>query len=208
MKPDNLAFSEITNKEKFLAFLKQAANQNNEDYIQYLNAISILDKDILSIVLNNLKGTSFTNERRFLALLHTIDENMNPTSTQQKNKYRKLMTILSGIYYIENNHYFNYSNDELALLADISCYEDKKFYDEAYLKYPRELLQTILNLSNDYMIHDDLMILVEKMYSENKTLEEIINYLKEKNLHELLQEAFTYEKKLVGEFDEIRRFWL
>ena len=50
------------------------------------------------------------------------------------------------------------------------------------------------------------MVLVEKMSLENKTIDETINFLLEKNLHELLQEAFAYEKKLVGEFDEIRRF--
>lgn len=201
MKQSNLAFTEITSKEKFLILLESEVNQNNA---KYLNAISILDKDVLSIVLKDIKKLSFTNERRFLALMHMVDKNMNPPNKKQ-NKYRKLMTILSSIYYIENSDYDNYSNKELALLADISCFEDKKFYDEAHLKYPRKLLQTILNLSNDYMIQEDLMILVEKMYLEKNTLEEMINYLLDKDLHELLHEAFAYEKKLVGDFDGTNR---
>ena len=205
MKQSNLAFIDITSKEKFLMFLEKAANQNDKNHDSYLDAISILDDEVLAIVLKNLKKLSFTDERRFLALVHTIDENMNPPSKQQTNRYRKLMTILASTYYIKNIHYDNYSNRELALLADISCYEDKKFYDEAYLKYPRKLLQTILKLSDDYMMQDDFMILVEKLYSENKTLDEIITYLSEKNIHELLHEAFEYEKKLVGEFDGTNR---
>ena len=204
MKQSNLAFTEITSKEKFLIFLEKEANQNDANYVQYLNALGILDKDILSIVLKDIKKLSFTNERRFLSLMHTVDESMN-LSNKKQNKYRKLMTVLSSIYYIENNNYDNYSNKELALLADISCYEDKKFYDEAYLKYPQKLLQTILKLSDDYMAQDGLMILVEKLYSESKTLDEIMAYLSEKNINELLQEAFAYEKKLVGEFDGTNR---
>lgn len=204
MKQNNLAFTEITSKEKFLIFLEKEANQNDANYVQYLNALSILDKDVLSIVLKDIKKLSFTNERRFLSLMHTVDESMN-LSNKKQNKYRKLMTVLSSIYYIENNNYDNYSNKELALLADISCYEDKKFYDEAYLKYPQKLLQTILKLSDDYMAQDGLMILVEKLYSESKTLDEIMAYLSEKNINELLQEAFAYEKKLVGEFDGTNR---
>lgn len=204
MKQNNLAFTEITSKEKFLIFLEKEANQNDANYVQYLNALGILDKDILSIVLKDIKKLSFTNERRFLSLMHTVDESMN-LSNKKQNKYRKLMTVLSSIYYIENNNYDNYSNKELALLADISCYEDKKFYDEAYLKYPQKLLQTILKLSDDYMAQDGLMILVEKLYSESKTLDEIMAYLSEKNINELLQEAFAYEKKLVGEFDGTNR---
>ena len=204
MKQKNLAFTEITSKEKFLIFLEKEANQNDANYVQYLNALGILDKDILSIVLKDIKKLSFTSERRFLSLMHTVDESMN-LSNKKQNKYRKLMTVLSSIYYIENNNYDNYSNKELALLADISCYEDKKFYDEAYLKYPQKLLQTILKLSDDYMAQDGLMILVEKLYSESKTLDEIMAYLSEKNINELLQEAFAYEKKLVGEFDGTNR---
>ena len=204
MKQNNLAFTEITNKEKFVIFLEKEANQNDANYVQYLNALGILDKDVLSIVLKDIKKLSFTNERRFLSLMHTVDESMN-LSNKKQNKYRKLMTVLSSIYYIENNNYDNYSNKELALLADISCYEDKKFYDEAYLKYPQKLLQTILKLSDDYMAQDGLMILVEKLYSESKTLDEIMAYLSEKNINELLQEAFAYEKKLVGEFDGTNR---
>ena len=204
MKQNNLAFTEITNKEKFVIFLEKEANQNDANYVQYLNTLGILDKDVLSIVLKDIKKLSFTNERRFLSLMHTVDESMN-LSNKKQNKYRKLMTVLSSIYYIENNNYDNYSNKELALLADISCYEDKKFYDEAYLKYPQKLLQTILKLSDDYMAQDGLMILVEKLYSESKTLDEIMAYLSEKNINELLQEAFAYEKKLVGEFDGTNR---
>ena len=204
MKQSNLAFTEITSKEKFLIFLEKEANQNDANYVQYLNTLGILDKDVLSIVLKDIKKLSFTNERRFLSLMHTVDESMN-LSNKKQNKYRKLMTVLSSIYYIENNNYDNYSNKELALLADISCYEDKKFYDEAYLKYPQKLLQTILKLSDDYMAQDGLMILVEKLYSESKTLDEIMAYLSEKNINELLQEAFAYEKKLVGEFDGTNR---
>ena len=78
MKQSNLAFTDITSKEKFLMFLEKAANQNDK----------------------NLKKLSFTDERRFLALVHTIDENMNPPSKQQTNRYRKLMTILASTYYI------------------------------------------------------------------------------------------------------------
>ena len=204
MKQNNLAFTEITNKEKFVIFLEKEANQNDANYVQYLNTLGILDKDVLSIVLKDIKKLSFTNERRFLSLMHTVDESMN-LSNKKQNKYRKLMTVLSSIYYIENNNYDNYSNKELALLADISCYEDKKFYDEAYLKYPQKLLQTILKLSDDYMAQNGLMILVEKLYSESKTLDEIMAYLSEKNINELLQEAFAYEKKLVGEFDGTNR---
>ena len=55
------------------------------------------------------------------------------------------------------------------------------------------------------MAQDGLMILVEKLYSESKTLDEIMAYLSEKNINELLQEAFAYEKKLVGEFDGTNR---
>ncbi len=202
---NNYLFTEITSKDAFFSFIKNISNTDNEDNSFYLEAMNYFEDKNLQEVFSKLKNV---NEERLLDVLHCIDKKLNIGNKNIKNKEHKLMTLFSTCLYLIREEYDSYSSSELVLLGEISPYEDISFYDNAHLKYSKDLLQTILAKTTHYMEEESILVLVEELYNEKKSTQDIINYIKEKDTKELLQEAFIYEKKLVGDIDDDRRFQL
>ena len=204
MVKDNLCFEEVTTKEDFLTLLEKATDSNSSYHYAYLEVAIFLNEKVLSTALSNIKSFTDEEERRFLDLVKTIDKEM-VTDRKQKNMTHKLMSIISGCLYIKDKNYQDYKSKALALLAKYSCYEDISFYKDAYKKYSKEVLDSVISKTKDYMIQENLLLVVEKLYEEKKEVEEVISYLERNDLKLLLQEAFIYEEKLVGEYSDNRR---
>lgn len=201
MSKDKLLFKNITSKEEFLKLLDQYKDNKIEN---------IFFPNTYVLALKSLSTLNPLSEKRFIELLHYVDNYLNFASQANKNAYHKIPTLLSAAIYLKNYYanIKNYSNAELALLAKYSVIEEPSFFENASLLYPKELLQTIIKKSSDYLFQLEILLLVEKLSQENYTLSDIINYLKNQSASNLLQEAIAYNQKIIEESEEnaSRRF--
>ncbi len=201
MRKENCFLENVNKKEDYINLLKIMSTSDEKTD---LDALGFFEEEIFEESLKKLEMMTSQQEKRFISLIHHVDNYLN-NSKNKTNEVQKITTITAAIIYLVDDNYLEYTNDEITLLANFSYYKLRDFYEQAYIFYPKELLQIIISKNKNYMIQETYMLLTEKLYDSNKTLLEIENYLSCNDNNMLLQEAYSYENKIVGEFDETRR---
>lgn len=150
-----------------------------KDNIRYLTN-GYFNPELLEYTINCLDNLTEEKQNYLFALIHETDKKMNHPYQANYGLYHKIPAILSSIIYI-NNHYEQvkkYKPYELATLSKFSVLKTIPEYEEALVQYTPKIMKRILKKSTDFSAHYNILTVVENMLDNNKTEEEIIEYIK------------------------------
>jgi len=164
-------FSEINTIEE----LKELF-QNNINYLTN----GYFSSELLEYTIESLDSLTEEKQELLFKLIHETDKIMNGPYQANFGLFHKIPTILSSIIYI-NNHYedtLKYKPYELATLSKFSVLKTLPEYEEALKLYTPKIMRETLKKSSDFYAHYKILTVVEEMLENEKTEEEIINYIK------------------------------
>lgn len=187
------AFKNVFSIEDFLDRIK-SSNENIKCLTNnYFNDDTI---EVAIACLNNIKNNN--KEKDFLDYMHFVDKNLNFPGQASENKRHKIPTIFAGAIYIDKfEKEFNiYTAPQKMIISKFSAIEYLDFYENINNIFSREVMDTIINKNKDWSFQDDFMTIAYK-YRNEKSNEEIINYLNEHDDGYLIRENYEdLEKEL------------
>ena len=189
MAKERKAFNEVNDVNE----LKKVFQEN----IKYLTN-GYFNPELLEYTIESLDNLTPEENKYLFVLIHELDEKMNHPGQSNKGLFHKIPTILASIIYIKDyyQHVTKYQPYELATLSRFSVINRLPEYQDSITLYTPNILKEVLNKSKDFFAHHTILIVVEKMLTENKTEQEIIEYIKNTDYKNIMIEKLKIETEL------------
>lgn len=161
-----------------------------------------LPLDDIMIHYENLVNLPLKLENQFLDFVHHVDESFSFYGyygffTQ------KISTILVGATYYQEHYQkiHDLSVQEVAILAKYSVVNPVSDYSLNIQKFSKEILRTISEKTNDFIMRDELMTFIDLVREEGQSEEILCRELKEESLPDLVKTSYQLQEKLLEERD-------
>ncbi len=187
------AFKNVFSIDDFLDKVK-----NSNDNMNYLMN-NYFNNDTIQESMNCLKHLTETNrEQEFISFMHFVDKKLNFAGQGNENRRHKIPTLFAGAIYIDKfpKEFNIYTAEQKMVISKFSAIEFLDFYENINNIFSRKIMDTITNKNKDWAFQDDFMRIAYK-YRNEKTEDEIIDYLNEHDEGDLIRENFLdFQKNL------------
>lgn len=158
---------------------------------------NLANEEVINRSFEEMDAFNKYQEDYFLRFLHFVDFKLN--SNMKFSISRKIITILIGSIYIGNfyDRIKDYDLMHLMCISFYSFYDSSERYADNIEAFSKNVFECYKEKTGDFMYYISFNEIVQELYWNDKSEDEIINYLRSKTSEELLRESANIVEKAI-----------